>query len=58
MTQVTVNDPVKVVQKCVDGSGRVSIGTEHAGDEVEVIVAKKTDNSGAENTAETVEEAA
>lgn len=46
MTEVTVTNPVMVVQKEIDSSGRVYLGNDLAGEEMEIIaVQKKTDDA-------------
>lgn len=51
MTEVTVENPEMVVQKEVDTSGRVYLGTHLTGVDVELIVSKKqTEADGAKNT--------
>lgn len=57
MTQVIVEDPIVVEDKKVDTSGRISIGRDYAGQEVEVIISDADENSDAENVADTPEEA-
>jgi len=52
MTQVTVDNPTMVAQKEVKDDGRIYVGTDMAGKNVEVVIAESDD--AAEDSAEVV----
>lgn len=52
MVQLTITDPERYEKATVDSSGRMSIGKEHAGKDVEFAIVRITDSGGSDAGAE------
>jgi len=57
MVQLTITDPERFEKTTIDTSGRISLGKEHAGKEVEYAVVRITDSGGSDAGAESEEAA-